>query len=312
METRRGQKIVVELTGRANTRGVIAPRYDGQGSGHSRAADFPLRKGPVRLPAGRQQVRRRAPPQRPAAPGRAAGRAGRRSGARRVAVGGSAPLRPPPARGGGQPAGARARSGDGLTTLQHFLSKGVFPEGENRGRGARAGGRDLGKIQVPGLKGLLRHPGRRAFRPVSPEARRTRPRCSPSGNTPKKKLPATEGAITARLGILRGGMHRFRGPFGARFALGPGSLADPCPRAAQSPPSVLGCPHDQQVAPGATGGQAGLARIAWGGAVFGARAGAGGIHTPPRSRNSPRGAFRPPPGRPRPALTPSRGGGYVP
>ena len=34
----------------------------------------------------------------------------------------------------------------------------LFLEGENGGRGARAGGRDLGKSQVPGLEHLLRHP----------------------------------------------------------------------------------------------------------------------------------------------------------
>ena len=46
----------------------------------------------------------------------------------------------------------------------------MFPEGENRGRGARAGEEIWGKSQVPGLERLPRHPGRRAFRP----------RCSPS------------------------------------------------------------------------------------------------------------------------------------
>ena len=60
---------------------------------------------------------------------------------------------------------------------------GVFPEGENRGREARAGAEIGGKARSPGWNASQGTPGRRAFRPSLPrEARCTRPRCSPSGN----------------------------------------------------------------------------------------------------------------------------------
>ena len=50
--------------------------------------------------------------------------------------------------------------------------------GEGRARGAEI----WGKRQVPGLERLTRNPGSREFRPsLPPEAGRTRPRCSPSG-----------------------------------------------------------------------------------------------------------------------------------
>ena len=54
----------------------------------------------------------------------------------------------------------RWREARGKFSLPIFsqLSRRRFPECENRGRGARAGGRYLGKSQVPGLERLPSHP----------------------------------------------------------------------------------------------------------------------------------------------------------
>ena len=85
-----------------------------------------------------------------------------------------APLPPPRAETPGGPWGGCAVAGD------------PWSDSGGRTSGARgARGTDIGgKRQVPGLERLPRHPGRRGFRPPSPEARRTRPACSPSGITP--------------------------------------------------------------------------------------------------------------------------------
>ena len=80
----------------------------------------------------------------------------------------------PEAEGSGSPASSFTAMVPSLAPralLRGLHTKGVFPEGENRGRGARAGGRDLGKRQVPGLERLPRHPGRRAFQPPLPPRR---------------------------------------------------------------------------------------------------------------------------------------------
>ena len=57
---------------------------------------------------------------------------------------------PPPAAGPVPAEPSRARRQAQLCGLPLGLPTGVFPEGENRGRGARAGGRDLGKSRSPG------------------------------------------------------------------------------------------------------------------------------------------------------------------
>ena len=65
-------------------------------------------------------------------------------------------------------------------------------ESEGRARGAEIGG----KRQVPGLESLPRHPGRREFRPPSPEAGRTRPLFSPSENSSDGHLATWGGETT--------------------------------------------------------------------------------------------------------------------
>ena len=122
----------------------------------------------------------------------------------------------------------------------------------------RAGAEIWGKARSPGWKASRGTPGRRAFRPPCPppEARRTRPRCSPSGNTPlydakgqsreeeeQHNRPSsvlsggwTAGASAARLG---GGGAEATASGVPREAFHPGDLAFPqisAPRARPSPP----------------------------------------------------------------------------
>ena len=87
--------------------------------------------------------------------------------------------------GGGGGRGAPSKS-----SAENFCRDDKNREGwKTGGDGARAGGRYRGESQLPGLEHLPSHPGRRAFRhsPPPPAARRTRPRCSPSGKHSKRE-----------------------------------------------------------------------------------------------------------------------------
>ena len=111
-----------------------------------------------------------------------------------------------------------------LFWLEEDVTSSLAPPGPGRTAPARTGGRS-GKIQVPGLEGLPRHPGRREFRPPSPKARRTRPPLFTlhSGNTPLHQ----EEQHQAPKPPLGGGGPRGRGASGGSSDLRAPPLAPP-------------------------------------------------------------------------------------
>ena len=144
----------------------------------------------------------------------------------------------------GMPGGRAGRQA--TTSVLEFLSsvRQSSVRRVNRGRGARAGAEIWGKCQVPGLKRLPRHPGRRAFRPLLPPRRAAlapaallpRPigaqlECCPEGEKSGGECGAPRGG-----GGGGGGRHGIRGCLGRRT--GPGTWLFP----RSLPPSVLRAP----------------------------------------------------------------------
>ena len=143
-------------------------------------------------------------------------------------------LRPPHLRRGGEWP---------RTTAKKWVS-GVFPEGENRGRGARAGA-EIWECPGP-LAGTPPEAPLTPCIPASPEARRTRPRCSPSGNTPLQlavRPPARGIPPGGSVDLILSGRHGVQGCLGRRSS--PGTWLSPRslpPRAPLAP-----CFHRQLV-----------------------------------------------------------------
>ena len=123
--------------------------------------------------------------------------------------------------------------------------------GCKQGRGGRVGVEiGVGEIQFSGPVRFPSHPGRRAFRPPSPEARRTRPRCSPSsgvlsgGGAPS---PCVRPAFAPLAGVAAAFRGRERAPrtrTGGHGSPETCSLSPPAPKIARAfsvhPSSSLG------------------------------------------------------------------------
>ena len=139
------------------------------------------------------------------------------------ATGRCAPRPPPPARGnaGGpppprpvftrafppaRPRPGRAGASGGPPPGTHLSQREGGREFRGKqGAGGARGGQDLGQSQGPGPERLPRHPRRREFRLPSPEAGRTRPRCSHPQTLGGGQGPVLGGPLRAR--YLR---HRLR------------------------------------------------------------------------------------------------------